>query len=151
MIARRWTFAASLLGGAALAACSAQPSAPVAGDAYVRLAAMPGRPAAGYFLLHGGEKDATLVQVEAPGATRAELHTSRMTGNGMATMDSLASVRVPARGRVAFAPGAQHVMLFGLPASVAPGGTLPLTLRFADGSAVRADARVIAAGDAAPE
>ena len=151
MTASRWTFAATGLLAASLAACSAQPSAPAVGDAYVRLAAVPGRPAAGYFLLHGGAADATLVQVEAPGAARAELHTSRMTGNGMATMDSLPSVRVPARGSVAFAPGAQHVMLFGLPASVAAGGTLPLTLRFADGSAVRADARVIAAGDAAPE
>ena len=97
------------------------------------------------------DKGAQAPDPAAPGAARAELHTSRMTGNGMATMDSLPSVRVPARGSVAFAPGAQHVMLFGLPASVAPGGTLPLTLRFADGSAVRADARVIAAGDAAPE
>ena len=143
--------AVAVVAAMSLAACSAQPSAPAAGDAYVRLAAVPGRPAAGYFLLHGGAADATLVQVEAPGAARVELHTSRMTGNGMATMDSLPSVRVPARGSVAFAPGAQHVMLFGLPASVVPGGTLPLTLRFADGGSAAVPAKVIAAGDAAPD
>ncbi|TCP35965.1 copper chaperone PCu(A)C [Sphingomonas sp. BK235] len=143
----RWTLAAPML----LAACSTQPAVPDASEAYVRLAAIPGRPAAGYFLLHGGAKDAVLVGAEAPGAARAELHTSRRTGNGMASMDSIARVAVPARGRVAFAPGGQHVMLFGLPASVAPGSTLPLTLRFADGSATLVAARVIAAGDAAPE
>lgn len=146
MTLRRWTAALSL----PIAACSAQPRTPVAGDAYVRLAAVPGRPAAGYFVVHGGASDATLVQVAAAGVPRAELHGSRMTANGMTAMESLAGVPVPAGATVAFAPGGRHVMLFGVPASVASGATLPLTLRFGDGTAVRVDARVIAAGDAAP-
>ncbi len=144
---RRWTMPPLLL----IAACSAQPKTPVAGDAYVRLAAVPGRPAAAYFMLKGGVEDATLVRVEARGVRRAELHGSRMTGNGMATMDSLPNVPVPAGADVAFAPGGRHVMLFDVPATVATGTALPLTLRFADGEAVHVLAKVIAAGDAAPD
>jgi copper(I)-binding protein len=144
---RRWTIAPLML----IAGCSAQPQAPAAGDAYVRLAAVPGRPAAGYFVLHGGAKDATLVKVEAAGVARVELHGSRMTANGMATMDALPTVPVPAGADVAFAPGGRHAMLFDVPASVTPGTTLPLTLRFADGASVAVPAKVIAAGDAAPD
>ncbi|MFK3888182.1 copper chaperone PCu(A)C [Sphingomonas sp. NPDC079357] len=133
------------------AGCSAQTAVPVANDAYVRLAAVPGRPAAGYFGLRGGAKDTTLVGVEAPGASRAEMHGSRMTANGMVTMESLAKVPVPAKTEVAFAPGGRHVMLFDLPQSVRAGSLMPLTLRFADGAAAKLEAKVIAAGDVAPE
>lgn len=144
---RRWTIAPLLL----VAACSVSSPTPSAGDAYVRLAAVPGRPAAGYFVVHGGAADTKLVQIEAPGVARVELHGSRMTGNGMVAMDALPEVPVPARGTVAFAPGARHAMLFGVPATIAPGATMPLTLRFADGAAVRVAAKVIAAGDVAPD
>jgi periplasmic copper chaperone A len=41
-------------------------------------------------------------------------------------------------------------MMFGVPASVKPGATLPLTFRFADGHAVEAPAQVVGAGEAAP-
>ncbi|WP_184032866.1 copper chaperone PCu(A)C [Sphingomonas endophytica] len=133
------------------AGCSAQGAAPVAEDGYIRLAAVPGRPAAGYFALHGGAKDMTLVRVEAPGVSRAEMHGSKMTANGTVTMESLATVPVPARTDVAFAPGGQHVMLFDVPGTVMPGSRLPLTLRFADGASTQVEAKVIAAGDVAPE
>lgn len=133
------------------AGCSAQAAAPTANNAYVRLAAVPGRPAAGYFALRGGAKDMTLVRVAAPGASRAEMHGSRMTASGMVTMESLATVPVPAKTDVAFAPGGRHVMLFDLPQTVRPGSLVPLTLHFADGVAAKVDAKVIAAGDVAPE
>ncbi len=145
---RRLMMAALIL---AAAGCSAQAAAPVADDAYVRLAAVPGRPAAGYFALRGGAKDMTLVRVEAPGVSRAEMHGSRMTASGMVTMESLATVPVPAKTDVAFAPGGRHVMLFDLPQTVRPGSLVPLTLRFADGATAQVEAKVIAAGDVAPE
>lgn len=142
----RWIVAVPAL----LAACSPAGETPVAGDAYIRLAAVPGRPSAAYFTLHGGATDMTLVQVEVPGATRVELHNSRTTADGMVAMDAIPGVDLRSRGTVTFAPGAQHAMLYGLPATVKPGATVPLTLRFGDGSAIRADARVIAAGEAVP-
>ncbi len=143
----RFMIAALLL----TAACSAPSPAPVADDSYVRLAAVPGRPAAGYFTIHGGAKDTVLTRVDVPGVGRVELHGSRMTGNGTVTMESLPSVPVPARRDVVFAPGGRHVMLFDVPQSVTAGARLPLTLRFADGAATQVEAQVIAAGDVAPE
>ncbi|PCG14065.1 MULTISPECIES: copper chaperone PCu(A)C [Sphingomonas] len=134
-----------------VAACSGAPQTPVAGDAYVRLAAVPGRPAAGYAVLHGGAKDSALVQITAPGVARIELHNSRMTGNGMMAMDAVKALPVPRAGTVTLAPGGYHAMLFGVPAGVTPGTKLPLTFRFDDGTAVEVPATVIGAGEAAPE
>jgi copper(I)-binding protein len=140
---------ATVLSGA-LAGCGGR-EAPVAGEAWVRLAAVPGRPAAAYFTLHGGAKPATLAGLEIAGVPRVEMHESRMTGNGMMAMDAVASVPVPAGATVKFAPGGYHAMLFGVPASVRPGGTLTMRFRFADGSAVEAPAKVVGAGEAGPE
>ena len=136
---------------AVLAAGCARQEAPSASDAWVRLAAVPGRPAAAYFTLHGGAKPAVLAQVSAPGVGRIELHESRMTGNGMMAMDALANVPVPAGGTVAFAPGGNHAMLFDVPANLTPGGSIALTFRFADGTATAAEAKVVGAGQAGPE
>ncbi|KQT32053.1 hypothetical protein ASG29_09380 [Sphingomonas sp. Leaf412] len=132
---------------ASTGACS-KAAAPAASDAWVRLAAVPGRPAAAYFTLHGGAGAATLAQVSAPGVARIELHESRMTGNGMMAMNALADVPVPAGATVKFAPAGNHAMLFGVPADVKPGGTLVLTFRFSDGTAVQAPAKVFGAGEA---
>lgn len=143
----RWMIAATLL----LAAACSRSAGPVASEAWVRLAAVAGRPAAAYFTLHGGSKDATLAQVSAPGVKRIELHDSRMTGNGMMTMDAMADVPVAAGATVAFAPGGRHAMLFDLAPGVVVGSTLPLTFRFADGSAVEVPAQVVGAGSAGPE
>lgn len=116
--------------------------------AWVRLAAVPGRPGAGYFTLHAGTVPVELVAVSSPLA-RVELHSSSMAG-GVMRMDRLPSVRVAAGGTAAFAPGGSHLMLFDVAASVRPGATVPLTLTFADGRTVRVDAAVQAAGAAAP-
>ena len=134
----------------ALAGCSQGQQMPAASDAWVRLAAVPGRPAAAYFTLHGGAKDAVLSAVDAAGVPRVELHESRMAAGDMMTMDATPRVAVPAGASVAFAPGGRHAMLFGVPASVRPGATMALTFRFEDGSAVAAEAKVVSAGDAGP-
>lgn len=113
--------------------------------AWVRLAAVPGRPAAGYFTLHGGAADATLIRVTTPAANGAEMHESMAGG-----MKAIGSVPVPAAGAVRFAPAGRHVMLFDLDPRLTPGKTVPLVLGFADGRQLRTDARIAAAGDPAP-
>lgn len=139
--------AAMTVGGCARSA-SDEPSV---GDAVVRLAAVPGRPAGAYFTLHGGAKAATVTGVSTPAAQRAELHESRMTagGHGM-TMDPLPRVPLPAGGTVRFAPAGKHVMLFDLSPDVKPGGTVTLTFALDDGHRISAPAKVIAAGDPVP-
>ena len=116
-------------------------------DAVVRLAAVPGRPAAGYFTIEGGP--ATLTQVTSPLASRIELHSSSMAG-GVMKMDALPAVKLLAGETVKFAPGGNHLMIFGL-AAMKPGATVPLDFRFAGGRVVRVTARTVAAGgDVAP-
>jgi copper(I)-binding protein len=131
----------------ALSACQ-QPKDVAVGKAWVRLSAVSSNPSAAYFTLKGGAKDATLTGVSTPAAVRSEMHESMNTG-GMMSMAPLKLVALRAGGDITFAPGGKHVMLYGLKAT--PGGTVPLTFTFADGHSLTAPAKVIGAGDPAPE
>ncbi|HEX7848599.1 MAG TPA: copper chaperone PCu(A)C [Sphingomonas sp.] len=132
---------------AALSACQ-QPKDVSAGKAWVRLAAVPSNPSAAYFTLKGGPRDATLTGVSTAAAIRSEMHES-MNAGGMMSMAPLKLVALRAGGEVTFAPGGKHVMLYGLKAQA--GGSVPLTFTFADGKTLTTAARVVGAGDSAPE
>ena len=110
--------------------------------AWVRLAAVAGRPAAGYFTLTTSAP-AVLTGVVSPNV-RIELHDMTAAG-GVMRMRSLSSVRADAGAPVRFAPGGAHLMLFDV-ARLRPGATLPLTFVFADGTRVAVAATVVAAG-----
>ncbi len=112
-------------------------------DAVVRLAAVPGRPGAGYFTVSGGP--ATLESVSSPLASRIELHSSSMAG-GVMRMDALPSVKLRAGEIVRFAPGGNHLMIFGLRSDVKTGATVPLDFHFAGGRVVRVTATTVAPG-----
>lgn len=141
---------AAICAALSVAGCTAKPAAELRVEAaWVRLPAAAGRPAAGYFVLHGGATADRLTTIESPAATRAELHSGGMM-HGMATMRPMDGADLPARGRLAFAPGGDHVMLFGVDPAIRAGATMPLRLRFRSGATVDASARVIAAGDPAP-
>jgi len=131
------------------ASCHPQPAELAVRDAWVRLPAVPGNPAAAYFTVKGGPVADQLVSVDSSKAERIELHESKMT-DGKMSMRPLDRVEVPAGGTLVFAPGANHAMVFGVDPSVQPNGTLPLTLHFASGKALTADAHAVSAGDAAP-
>ena len=140
-----------LAGLAVLAGCAPEKQLYVS-DAWVRLAAVPGRPAAGYFTVHGGPTDATLITVATDIAIKTEMHETKPSANGRGmTMAAVRSVPVPALGTVPFAPGGRHAMLFDLDPSVKPGGIITFTFAFGDGLRIQKDARVIAAGDAPPK
>lgn len=118
-------------------------------DAWVRLAAVPGRPGAAYFTIQGGAAADRLIAVESPSVATIELHAGGME-HGMMTMKPLPGANIPADGEAVFGPGGNHAMLFGVDRSVQPGTALPLTFRFQSGKALEAEAKVLAAGDAAP-
>lgn len=139
----RW---AALMAAVALAGCQQGPGVE---DAWVRLPAVPGRPAAGYATVRGdGSSDRALVGVSSPAAERAELHESMAGHGGMMAMQPLDRVRV--KGTVGFGPGGKHIMLFGLSPDLRAGGTIPMTFAFEDGAKVTVDAKLVAAGDPAP-
>jgi periplasmic copper chaperone A len=83
-----------------------------------------------YFTItNGTQRDDTLIAATTPVAARVEMHESTFEG-GMARMRPLAGIRVPARGRVAVAPGGIHLMLVDLARPLVAGTRVPLTLEF---------------------
>ena len=135
--------------GLALAGCGAGgPTRTGVDAAWVRLAAAPGRPGAAYFTVHGGSEPARLIAIESPRVATIELHDMAMQGN-MMTMARIDGADVAAGGKLAFAPGGKHAMLFGVDPAIKPGDTLPLSFRFAKGTPIAVDAKVVAAGSAA--
>lgn len=131
------------------AACQA-PDERGAEDAWARLPAAAGRPGAAYFTLEGGASGATLIGVESAAAERAELHEMTSVG-GVMRMGAVQKIDVAAGAEVELKPGGLHVMLFGLRPGSTPGGTIPLTLRFADNTSQTVEAKLVGAGDPAPE
>jgi copper(I)-binding protein len=131
----------------ALAGCNANPPAnPADGPPVIRLPAVPGRPGVAYFVLSHEDGRGALVGIASPQAARAEMHET-MGGRDMSSMRAIA--RVPfENGRIAFAPGGRHVMLFGLDPHLVPGQRAQLSFRFEHGRPLTLDAEVQAAGGA---
>jgi hypothetical protein len=91
----------------------------------------PNAPAgAAYFTVQNqGEQDDRLLGAQTPLADKAELHTHVQEGD-MMKMQMIGSLSIPAGSDVVFAPGAHHVMLFGLKRPLVAGERFPLTLEF---------------------
>jgi copper(I)-binding protein len=123
-----------------LAACGGPPDPLRVEGAWVRLPAVPGRPAAAYFTIRGGPTPATLIAVASDTAIVTEMHESMANG-----MRPIAKVEVPAGGSVPFAPGGRHVMLIDLNRGITPGKTVTLTFTFADGTRLLRRAEAVAA------
>ncbi len=145
----RW----AVIGGLAMALAACQPATPetarVAG-AWVRLPAVPGRPGAAYFTILGGRAETRLVAVRTPAARRVELHQSMGGEHGAMTMRPLSGVVVPAGGKVDFAVGGRHAMLFDVDPGLKAGGSTSLELVLADGRTLMTSAPVRGAGEAIP-
>jgi copper(I)-binding protein len=146
MMKRWWV----LLAAVAATGCGG-PGRVMVDDAWIRLPAVAGRPGAAYFTLRGGPSNATLIDVSADIAIRAEMHESMTGAGGMASMTPLASVAVPAKTDVVFAPGGRHVMLFDINPKAKKGRIYNLTLNFANGGRIYAPAMVVGAADPAPD
>lgn len=127
-----------------LLSAGAATAAPAVEGAWVRLSPVSSRPAGGYFTVKGGPKADALVGASSPKAERVEMHSMTMT-DGVMRMRAEKSLAVPAYGKLLFAPGGNHLMLFGVAAGVQPGQTVPLTLVFQSGAKVTTTAEVRAA------
>ena len=136
----------SLFGGRAVFGAD---GAPHVMDAWVRMPAVTGRPAGGYFMAHGTDKADALVSAASPKAERIELH-SMVMENGVMRMRAEKSFPLPAKGVLTFKPGGSHLMLFGLAKDVKAGDTIPVTLGFQSGATVTVNADVRAVTAPAP-
>ena len=129
-----------------LTSCAPDPVLRV-NEAYVRLAATPKNPAAGYFTIVGGPKADRLLDVSSPVVIRTEIHESMASGNMMSMKPIESGVEVPAGGVVEFKPGGKHVMMFNVNPGILPPRTLPMNFTFASGERITVDAKVLRAGD----
>ncbi len=105
---------------------------------------LPPNAAAGgaYFVVHNHGKTADrLIGVQTPQAAKAEMHTMVQLGEVM-KMQQLDSVGIPAGGEAVFAPGGNHVMLFGLKKPLVAGERFPMTLQFEHAGKVEVEVQV---------
>lgn len=83
----------------------------------------------------------TLVSVNSPAFSKAELHLSKVI-NGIATMEKQESLSIPANSTIKLTPGAYHLMLFQPDKSYKAGDMIVLSFRFSDGTSVSVSATV---------
>ncbi|MCI4590187.1 copper chaperone PCu(A)C [Sphingobium sp. BYY-5] len=131
----------------ALSACG-DPAPAYVDQAWIRLSPNKDMPAAGYFVAHGGDSGAQLRGVITDYALKVEMHES-MTKDGMTTMERIDSVDIPAKGKVAFAPGGKHLMLWGVNDTAISRGKMQLTFLMANGDRLLVDAVIQKPGVAA--
>ena len=115
-------------------------------DARVQLPAVPGRPAAGYFVLTPGpDASGNVTSVAVGHFARAEFHQSKLEG-GVMTMGPIDSLPLVPGKPIVFAPGGFHVMLFDGDGLLKPGDRTEITLTLDTGKKIIASASVTAAG-----
>lgn len=91
---------------------------------------------AGYLTLTNTQAAAdTLIGVEAPRASRAEIHEMAME-NGVMRMRRADALDLPAGETVTLAPGGLHLMFFDIATPFAAGETIEVRLRFANAGEV---------------
>lgn len=117
-------------------------AAPTVRDAWIR-PAPPNVPVlAGYMIL---DNRSAAVRVLVGASSRAfgkvTIHRTEHAG-GTANMTHMAGVEIAAHGNAVFEPGAYHLMLAQPKRSLNAGDSVPVVLRFADGSRVPATFRV---------
>lgn len=114
-------------------------------DPVIRLPAVPGRPASGYFIVSAPLDRVALTAVSSPRAERIEMHETT-TVSGRSSMRPITRQEVRHQD-ILFAPGARHLMIFGLDPALRPGDRAELTFRFQRGEPITVSANVIGAGD----
>lgn len=72
-----------------------------------------------------------IIETSSPQATRVEMHNS-VTKDGLASMERLDSIELPAGETVTFGPGGLHLMVFS-PQTIAPDATFPIQIQLESG------------------
>lgn len=117
-----------------LASCVAAQAAPFdVSGAWFR--SLPGKlPAGGYFTVQNNTgRDVTITGASSDACGMLMIHQSSNKG-GMSSMMMMDEVKVPAGGKIAFAPGGYHLMCEQPKMKI--GAKVPVTLHFAGGNSV---------------
>lgn len=119
----------------------AQPSVSVS-DEWVRATPPGSRMTAGYMVLRNNSgQDIAVSSIASPQFERVEMHQTTMT-DGIARMEKLEALVIPAGAQVALAPGGLHLMLIGARRELTDGEPVTLHLVFDDGWELEVEAPV---------
>lgn len=100
-------------------------------------------PAAGYLLMkNSGSLNDKLLSVSADFADALMLHKTSVDSNGVARMEMLMSIDIPAGQQVEFKPGGFHIQMDGLKPGIKVGDTVTLLLKFEQAGTVSVQALV---------
>lgn len=113
-----------------LAACGGQTSGLTVENATYRAPLVDGAPGVAYFAITSTAAD-KIVGISSPEAKSVEIHASSTEG-GMASMQKLDQVDLPAGKTVTFGPGGLHVMVFA-PAPQHGNATFPIQITLESG------------------
>jgi len=114
-----------------LAACGGQTVSLTVDDAAYRAPLVDGGVGVAYFSITSSTAD-RIVGVSSPEAASIEIHASRESADGRATMQKLDTVELPAGQRVAFEPGGLHLMVFS-PRHLQANATFPIQITLESG------------------
>ena len=98
-------------------------------------------------IVNRGATDQIIVSAESTDYERIELHRS-VIKDGVSTMEAIGEVKVPANGRVEFAPTGLHLMLIGPRRPQALDGHVQILLRLSSGEEVDVSAVIRRRDDA---
>ncbi|AYC31572.1 copper chaperone PCu(A)C [Pseudomonas cavernae] len=124
------------LGAAVLLSVSTTATADLqVSEAKLRL--LPGDlPAAGYFTLtNNGSQPVVLSGAQSPAFAQVMMHRSSLE-NGMASMQPIEQLEIPAGATLTFASGGYHLMLIHRQRELALGDQVEVNLQFADGQSL---------------
>ena len=107
-------------------------------DPWVRITFGQNRATAGYMaLVDQSGKGNTLVGLEMADGAKAEIHETVMEGD-IVKMRMVKSLPIPPGGKAELTPTGGHIMVMGLKGPLKVGETLPMKLKFADGTEMMA-------------
>jgi periplasmic copper chaperone A len=99
---------------------------------------------------NNGDTDDQLVSMTTDAAERVEMHTST-EDNGVASMQKVDAIDLPAHSTTEFKPGKYHVMLVGVDPPLREYDTFKMTLVFAKAGRVEVEVYVEEAGAMEPD
>lgn len=125
---------------------------PVISDAWISEAPPVAKNNAAYVTVQNGNMRDALVAVESPASAKAELHQMSVAG-GLMRMQRLPLINLAPKQKLAFGPGARHIMLIDMKQPLKAGDKVPLTLVFRKAGRVTVEAEVrpvVVDGQSAP-
>lgn len=100
-------------------------------------------PAAGYMLIKNvGSANDRLISVGADFAETVMLHKTSVDANGVARMEMVMAIDVPAGQQVLLKPGGFHVLFDGLSPELKTGDTVMLMLQFEQAGVINVEVQV---------